>query len=257
MDRDGDPLHYCITPRTLPELPLDTVRDVANAVRDAVETYYAHNIYRGCTKVDSPNFNYMANFDDNTCHAAHNNYTFGGVYQTCTGGLCGRTQVNPKTGAFSCPSGYESVLLQQHTTWQCVHKCHHFWFIKHDCYDDCSHSDTSPNAAHYELHWCAATGPVSDNSGYLFGGVYTDKTENPLIQSKDCPPHYTKLTVGWTTEMHFCVSDDYELGFRFAVKFAGLFAVFFPENICSIHNVKTYQTSVRFCSFFFVCFFCK
>ena len=35
LDRDGDPLYYVITPRTLPDLPLDTVRGVANVVEDA------------------------------------------------------------------------------------------------------------------------------------------------------------------------------------------------------------------------------
>ena len=113
MDRDGDPLYYVITSRTLPELPLDTVRLVAHFVQDAVEAYYKHNVYRGCTKVDSPNFSCMANFDHNSCHAACNNYTFGGVYQTCTGGLCSRTLVNPKTGKYSCPDHYIPVRLQQ------------------------------------------------------------------------------------------------------------------------------------------------
>ena len=221
MDRDGDPLYYVITPRTLPELPLDTVRLVADFVQDAVEAYYKHNVYRGCTKVDSPNFSYMANFDDNSCHAAYNNYTFGGVYQTCTGGLCSRTLVNPKTGKYSCPDHYIPVRLQQQTIHQCVHRCHHFWFIKYHCWDDCSYSDTSPNAAHYELYWCAASGEIPAESGYLFGGVYTPHTNNPVIQSKDCPPHFIALKAGWDSDMFICVSDDYELGHRFAVKFAG------------------------------------
>ncbi len=221
MDRDGDPLWYILTPRTLPELPLDTVLGVADFVQTAVDSYYEHNVYRGCTDMDSPNFNYIANFDDNTCHAAYNNYTFGGVYQTCTGGLCTRRQVNPKTGTFSCPANYQKVLLRQETKFQCVRKCHHFLFVSYHCYDDCSHSDTSSNAAHYELYWCAATGSVPGESGYLFGGLYTDKTDNMLTQTRGCPAHFTKLTVGWDTPMYICISDDYELGFRYAVKFAG------------------------------------
>ncbi len=221
VDRDGDPIYFLITQRTLPELPIDTVRAVSDVVQDAVISYYKHNVYRGCTNPDKPNFSYIANFDDNSCHDSSNNYTFGGVYQTCTGGLCSSTQVNPKTGKFSCPDAYIPVLLHQETFHTCIQRCSHFWFIKYDCYDDCSYTDTSPNAAHYQLYWCAATGEVPKDSGYLFGGVFTPKTDNPLMQGRDCPPHFVRLTVGWNQKMYICISDDYELGFRYAVKFAG------------------------------------
>ena len=215
LDRDGDPLHYLITQRTFPELLLETVIGTADVVEDAITAYYMNNLYPGCTNLNSPNFNYMANLEDGSCVSPNNNYTFGGIYQTCTGGLCKGSQVNPKTGKFSCPGKhYIPVLLDEHTDHICYkRKHHHHWH--------CEYTNTSPNAAHYEIYWCAATGKVPDQSGYLFGGVYTPYIDNPVTQKKSCPPYFTVLTIGWNPKMYICVSDDYELGYRYSVNFAG------------------------------------
>ena len=85
IDRKGDPLYYAITATTLPYLPLDTLRDTANVVEEAVKHYYVNNLYPGCTSIDSPNFNYIANVDDGTCNEPFTNHSFGGLFQNCSG----------------------------------------------------------------------------------------------------------------------------------------------------------------------------
>ncbi|XP_013403892.1 macrophage-expressed gene 1 protein [Lingula anatina] len=219
VDREGDPLYYIITTGTLPELPLDTVRDLADSVQKAVESYYLYNVYRGCTSVDSPNFSYIANFDDNTCVNPFTNFTFGGVYQTCSGGLCspGDSLVNHKTGTYSCPPQYTAVLLNEGKLRQCHRECNHFLFITYGCHDVC-------NDRNYQIYWCAATGEVPQESGFLFGGTYTANADNPLTQGKSCPVHFTALKLGVPLPIYICVSDDYELGFRYAIPFAGFFS---------------------------------
>ena len=61
--------------------------------------------------------------EDNSCKATPNNYTFGGVFQQCVQSgstdrdVCSAIiQKNPLTGDFSCPDGYEAVLLNEGKT---------------------------------------------------------------------------------------------------------------------------------------------
>ena len=76
----------------------------------------------------------------------------------------------------------------------------------------------------YKAYWCVATKKVlGANSGYFFGGVYTDKTSNPITQTKSCPPNYNTLRFGTNLLMYICVSDDYELGYKYSMPFAGFF----------------------------------
>ena len=222
VDRSGDPLWFLVSPTTLPELPVDTVRDLAQVVQEAVLSYYQHNSYRGCTSIDSPNFSYMANIDDGTCKGPDSNYTFGGIYQSCTGGECSASymQKNPMTGTYSCPSGYKPTLLYQRRTVHCHRECHHFLFVTYGCHDNCGDQYT----ADYKAYWCVDTEKkIAANSGYMFGGVFTDKIKNPLTQSNSCPVNFNALKFGTNPQMSVCVSDDYELGFRYSLPFAGFF----------------------------------
>ncbi|XP_060564488.1 macrophage-expressed gene 1 protein-like [Ruditapes philippinarum] len=224
LDRSGDPIYYQITHVNLPDVPQSIVYDVYDYVKDAVHLYYEHNTHRGCTNEESPNFSFQANVDDDTCVAPKTNFTFGGVYQSCTGGgytnLCaGMTQKNPQTGDFSCPDGYESVPLKQgaKNSQRQRRSCHSCWLLFHCC-------DTVTDTAHasYSAFWCAATGQVKDNSGFLFGGLFTSKMSNPLTQSMSCPPEFYPLKLLDT--LTICVSDDYELGYRYSLPFAGFYS---------------------------------
>lgn len=224
MDKSGDPIYYLITETNLPGVPGPTVYDVYDHVKHAVETYYEHNTYRGCTLEDAPNFSFQANVDDGSCKPPKTNFTFGGVYQTCSNSgrenLCsGMEQKNPQTGGYSCPDGYESVPLQTGSKSKAgsERKCHRCWLIAH-----CCHTDNYVSTATYTAYWCAATKEVGQNSGFLFGGVYTDQVENIVTQSKSCPLKFYQLTL--LGNLRVCISDDYEFGSHYAVPFAGFYS---------------------------------
>lgn len=224
LDRSGDPLYFVISSASLPDLPQSTIYKVYDQVKAAVELYYKHNIYRGCTDPDAPNFSFLANENDGSCKPPNTNYTFGGVYQTCKGSgytnLCaGMEQKNPLTGGFSCPDEYEAVLLQDGSKHSSTtrHECHSCWLFFHCCDDHTYYASAS-----YSAYWCAAKGHVDQNHGFLFGGLYTSMSFNPLTESKTCPSRFYALKL--LTNLVICVSDDYELGFGYSLPFAGLYS---------------------------------
>lgn len=224
MDKSGDPIYYLVTEQNLPEVPSATVLDVYDTVKQAVETYYEHNAIRGCTKENAPNFNFLANLDDGSCHPTKTNFTFGGVYQKChnqgVDNLCAKmTQTNPQTGTYSCPSGYEAVPIRSGSkkSSRSERKCHRCWLFFH-----CCHTERYSSSATYTAYWCAATRKVSQNSGFLFGGLYTEQVENMVTQRKTCPLKFYPLTI--LSNLRVCVSDDYELGYQFSIPFAGFFS---------------------------------
>nr|ABP96718.1 macrophage expressed protein [Haliotis diversicolor supertexta] len=224
VDRSGDPLLFLINSVSLPELPNSVLYQLQNLVQETILHYYEFNTYRGCTELDSPNFSPAANLDDGTCKSPYTNLTFGGVFQTCSmssgsnnGDLCsGLDQVDPKTGGHTCPDGYEPVELHtgRLSNSKSVHSCHSCWLFFKCCHDNYYHSEAT-----YIMHWCAATGSVSQESGYLFGGLYTSQLNNPLTQRKDCPVNFYTRTLG--KDLHICISDDYELGMKYSMPFGG------------------------------------
>lgn len=236
IDRMGDPLHYLVTSNSLPELPEPTLWEVVDYVYRSVVRYYQLNTHYGCTDRNSPNFEYMANINDGSCKAPHTDYRFGGVYQICQvdpnnkyQDLCamGAAQVNPLTGDYGCPEGYESVELHNGTVTGIAKKevchsvCHHCgWWSR--CCQCVSAWVNVLSAANYQAYWCVATGSVSNDTGYMFGGVYTTKTINPVTKAMSCPPHFYPLHIGESMEV--CVSDEYDLAYGYSVPFAGFFS---------------------------------
>lgn len=226
LDRSGDPIYYVVSSASLPDLPQSTVYKVYDHIKEAVEIYYKHNTYRGCTDPEAPNFSFMANENDGSCKPPSTNYTFGGVYQTCRGSgytnLCkdnGLIQNNPLTGRPSCPDEYEAVHLQdghaQSSTRR--HECHRCWLFFHCCKDKTYYASAS-----YSAYWCAAKGHVDQNHGFLFGGLYTKMSGNPLTETLSCPSQFYGLKL--LRDLTICVSDDYELGFGLSLPFAGFFS---------------------------------
>ena len=223
IDRAGDPLHFAVTPGSFPEIPEDLTFELADVVEQAVKRYYKHNVRRGCTNRDAPNFSFQANFDDGSCRNPYNNFTFGGVFQTCAieaspaGSPCDPyVQKNPRTGDYTCPPNYEAVMIHQsHTATSCHRDCHSCWLIARCC-------DTNCGNALITTYWCVAKGAVGADSGFLFGGLYSDKVINPVTQDHNCPFKFYPLRFGKTLKV--CVSDDYELGAKFSVPFAGFFS---------------------------------
>ncbi|KAK6294230.1 hypothetical protein J4Q44_G00350600 [Coregonus suidteri] len=119
IDRAGLPLHYFLNRLTLPDLPEPTVGKLSLFVSEAIHRYYTINTRPGCVNPDSPNFNFQANVEDNSCEGPATNLTFGGVFQQCTkltddaDPICQNlAQMNPDTGSYSCREPYTPTLLR-------------------------------------------------------------------------------------------------------------------------------------------------
>ncbi|XP_006634198.2 macrophage-expressed gene 1 protein [Lepisosteus oculatus] len=235
IDRSGLPLHSVLNPATLPDLPAPSVRKLARAVRDAVRRYYTVNTHPGCVKPDSPNFNFQANVDDDSCEGPATNLSFGGVYQRCAplspdaGPLCRvLEQKNPQTGSLGCQQPYSPTLLrsevreESYSRLECRRECQRCWLILSCCKQVCG--DTyRVRRAQIDTYWCATEGPAPPLSGFLFGGLYGPSQQNPFTNSQACPPGFLALTL-LSDGLKICQSADYEVGARFAVDFGGLFS---------------------------------
>ena len=238
IDRSGQPLYTAISSVNLPGLPDILLDEVLMYLYKAIQKYYSVNTHYGCTDMTSPGFNFQANVDDKSCDKTHQNYTFGGIYQTCTNtddgyDVCGAynaQQTNPLTQGLSCPEGYTSVLLHTgHLTklyqikvcdW-CI-----LWF--------CCHSIMVVHAATYEAYWCThPPGTVPVDAGYMFGGVYTSKSSNPITGAKKCPMFFYPLHFGEDIEV--CVNNDAE-GFPYSLPFGGFYSCMYGNALAASSN---------------------
>ena len=99
----------------------------------------------------------------------------------------------------------------------CKRVCHHCYLVARYCH--CIRALVKVlNAADYQAYWCVAE-EVKANSGCLFDGVYSSKTNNPVTWSMFCPNHFYQLHIG--EDMEVCVSNEYDLAYDYSVPFAG------------------------------------
>ena len=88
------------------------IQELGLLLQEVIARYYSFNTYTGCTNPGAPSFDYQANSEaPGSCLAPAANYTFGGVFQECTGGnaLCDKLmQKNPLTGNYRCPSEFRA-----------------------------------------------------------------------------------------------------------------------------------------------------
>ncbi|XP_076587275.1 macrophage expressed 1, tandem duplicate 1 [Chaetodon auriga] len=237
IDRSGFPLHYFINTNTFPDLPQPTLGKLALTVSQAIERYYKINTRPGCVDVNSKNFNFQANLDDASCEGPATNLSFGGVYQVCdqlssnAGPLCDAlAQKNPDTGDFSCRLPYSPTLLrsevrqQGYTSYDCYDQHYDCGFLGlSDCYRKVCQDNYHVRSARINTYWCSVNGKAPDNSGYLFGGIYTPSLLNPLTNAKSCPLNF--IPVNFLSDGQvICVSNDYETATRYSVPFGGLFS---------------------------------
>ncbi|KAK3090763.1 hypothetical protein FSP39_014439 [Pinctada imbricata] len=240
IDRSGKLLTNLITPETLPELPKQTVLEMSNLFDAQIKTYYKMNTYRGCMEMTNPNFSPTANLNDSSCAPLSTNLAFGGVYQECTfsgntENLCDKYQMqtkNPQTGYLNCPDNYEPVLLMENdfSQSQTQTNCHSFLFF-HYCTDH-----HLVGTVTYRTYWCFSKFPPK-NSGFLFGGLYTDQTFNPITKSNSCPKSFYPYKI--SVDIYVCMSDDYDIARDLSVPFGGFYSCSNPNPLASAKNPKT------------------
>uniref|UniRef100_A0A8C6WJ64 Macrophage-expressed gene 1 protein n=1 Tax=Neogobius melanostomus TaxID=47308 RepID=A0A8C6WJ64_9GOBI len=237
IDRLGVPLHHLINHNALPDLPQPTVEKVSQSLQNAIERYYEVNTRPGCVDVSSKNYNFQANVDDASCEGPATNLSFGGVYQQCeqltldAGPLCDKlAQRNPDTGNFSCRAPYTPTLLRSEEAEEdySMYECHNQQkscgpFGWSYCNVQVCENKHYNRSARINTYWCSVNGKAPDNSGYLFGGLYSPSMPNPITNSKGCPPNFTPVKF-LSNGMMLCLSPDYETGSRYAVQFGGLFS---------------------------------
>ncbi|XP_065195200.1 macrophage-expressed gene 1 protein-like [Sycon ciliatum] len=240
IDRIGDPLEYVISSFTLAGLPTPTIQEITRGIAGAAGVYLLSNTYVGCPDPNSPNFDYQVNAGDKTlCQQTSHNYTFGGVFQNCTvipnsylgtevKDICvDYVQMNPLSGGYSCPLGYSAILLHKgkHVAYWDKQVCgqerdRNCWFW--NCYSRVCRQQYYSATAEYNVYWCVKPGKVSRASGYLFGGVYTATSPNPITRTRSCPKNFFPLRFG--ANMQVCVSGDTEGTLQGAVGFSGFFS---------------------------------
>lgn len=136
----------------------------------------------------------QANIADGTCLPDFNNYTFGGMYQSCANvnhpdnplhasdHCAPYLQRNGITGDFTCPVDYEPVLitsavyeLGDETLEGPTRKhCKHFAWFKYKCKRDKTYY-TIKVQVRLENYWCRLreNATAAENSGAMFGGTVT------------------------------------------------------------------------------------
>ncbi|KAL4648711.1 macrophage-expressed gene 1 protein [Arapaima gigas] len=238
INRYGFLLPFVLNQNTLSDLPEPTVLKVRKAVFQAILSYYQVNTHPGCTNSSSPNYNYQANFDDQSCEGLTTNLSFGGVFLQCTpltGGqgalqLCQSViQTNPLTGGFNCSPPYSQTLLrmevreQNSNQYECKEVCRSCWLFFTCCDEVCSNA-YSLYRVRVESYWCYATNvSQGDTTGVLFGGLYGQIFENPLTHTTSCPNNFFPATL-LTDGLKICLSLDYKLAARHSIPFGGLFS---------------------------------
>ena len=239
IDRHGQLLPFAMTTANLPELPDMLLTKTSDYIYQSIERYYKTNTVKGCTDMNSNNFNFHANLDDNSCKKERQNYTFGGTYQTCQdhddAEVCdyyGADQVNPLTSDYSCPGGYEKILLHNGTLSKMVQVT--YTYTEQECkeyvifFTSCKVQTVSSQRSEmrystYNAYWCYAPPgkQESADSGYMFGGLYTSKTPNPVTRTSSCPPFYNTLHFG--EDIKVCVSNDAQAEDN-AIPFGGFYS---------------------------------
>ena len=162
VDRSGEPLHFAITPGSLPEMSETLTFDVAEVVKNATLPCITRQInILGVQKWTLPTLAF------GPCKSPTNNYTFGGVFQECNPGgsdelkkFCkDLDQKNPLTSDYSCPAGYKPILITS-------------GYVPTDCYDpaNCYTCRYNPQMytcnvnckvdLHHFTYWCAAIGAI-------------------------------------------------------------------------------------------------
>uniref|UniRef100_T1IZM3 MACPF domain-containing protein n=1 Tax=Strigamia maritima TaxID=126957 RepID=T1IZM3_STRMM len=233
IDRWGNPLSYLVNPERFPNVSVNTLNTVRKLLDQVIKDYYSYNTHYGCIDVNSPNFDYNANVDNNDCQHPSNAYSFGAGYMTCTssstdaGDLCENLNVkNPITGDFRCEDGFQAIPLTNNTLTsnkidrKISKKCSGWWLWK-KCWP-VSNDVKKSSQAFYQGFWCISKAAPQNNTGVMFGGLFTSWMNNPLTMDRSCPVAFIPLR--FAPDLQVCVSNSYDMGYQYSAPFAGFFS---------------------------------
>ncbi|KAE9547476.1 hypothetical protein FO519_009312 [Halicephalobus sp. NKZ332] len=252
FSNEGIPIDTIITTANLPLFSPDRIYILQDIIRNATKEYYERNTIRGCTEMSSPNFNYQANVDDNSCEPSNTTFQFDGVFQKCTplskkyiffyiqtpSWRCnGLTQVNPMTKGFTCQENYEPVLISSiihmfsdRTEEKYYEECNSFLF-----WENCNtvkYTVINKDNVQIDSYWCRAKPNVKipPNTGAMFGGIYTTSSVNVFTGSTSCPGTY----VGYRlfADLTVCISYDYQMDMKYAIPFNSFFSCQSSQKKC-------------------------
>lgn len=159
------------------------------------------------------------------------------------------------TGDFTCPDNYEPILISSithqfpdRTEQHSYQKCHTRWFKK-----KCStvyYSVVMKDQVQLQNYWCRAKPGVTipENSGALFGGIYTSTMVNVFTGGASCPGTYMSYRL--FADVTVCVSYDYQEDTKFAVPLGGFFSCQSTQMRCddgyTQHLIEVYDNCAIF-----------
>uniref|UniRef100_A0AC34FV98 Macrophage-expressed gene 1 protein n=1 Tax=Panagrolaimus sp. ES5 TaxID=591445 RepID=A0AC34FV98_9BILA len=235
--------------------------NVQNLLFEATIKYYSENTISGCTDPTAENFDYQANFDDNTCKTTKRELLFDGVFQrrnstssNCVDSYCDLlknafgsdvgykvlckyyTVDHPITREPACPEGYEEVLLKsfdlQSKSAQVDDSPETFKRIFGLIIDHTLKQHGSFHAqVEHSTYWCRRTNNAATaHGGALFGGFVNEKGENIITKALGCPKDYelNKLF----GDFDICVSYDYNAGKQHSIPFGGFYSCISEVKEC-------------------------
>ncbi|KAH7721529.1 macrophage expressed protein [Aphelenchoides avenae] len=219
LDQDGVMLYMLVSVANLPDFEPYLLDQLYALLYNATVQYYEANAIPGCTDPDSENFDFQCANGDGFAPSTR----------------CDEfQQVNRFTGGFTCPAQYEAVPiaatvepLPDRTEWPTRTKCKKTLGFKR-C-KTVSYQQVFKDCVKLESFWCRAKLGVDipAETGMLFGGLYDKNYPNPFTGSPDCPGHYLPYRLGSATTV--CLSNDYQLDYRYSRKFGGFFSCQTPE----------------------------
>uniref|UniRef100_A0A914PXZ2 Uncharacterized protein n=1 Tax=Panagrolaimus davidi TaxID=227884 RepID=A0A914PXZ2_9BILA len=189
INQKGKFIHDIIPAVPMPEFSRMVKYTVKELVYNAIQEYYKFNSLPRCTKLESENYNPLANIDDGSCDDPKVLYSFGGIYQKCIpsyswgakfqdvepGTQCKKYERrNRLTKDFSCPNKTNPILIDStkiqfydRIIKQTIRKC--WWFLPYCWYE--LGDVIAMDEIFIATYWCMSStdipqdkvGPTKDN----------------------------------------------------------------------------------------------
>jgi hypothetical protein len=211
IDRQGILLSDLISSDAFPSLSSSVLSQTKKYLESAILSYLTANTKVGCMDRSSDNFDFSANFHDRrACNQLNTNLQkFGGIYArerfcsnkfTCFTGTCLSSYVNDMwtknllNDLPSCPEGYTPNFVYSES-------CESWW--------------------DWHLYQCIQTSQNANFQGIYFGGIYSNRTNNPLTGKNSCPQFFTpQRLLTKRTAAYICLSIN-DNAKEYAVQFGG------------------------------------